>query len=155
MTYRITGLSPEPFRALFAMSDEALAERRAVRVVADSKPGFPCRITLADAEQGEPLILVHHVSHDVATPYRSAYAIYIRDTEAAPPSYVDEVPPCFAGRALSLRAFGADEMVRRAVLAAAGEADDTIRDLFADPGVATIQAHFAAYGCFAARIERQ
>jgi hypothetical protein len=29
-----------------------------------------------------------------------------------------------------------------------------IRDLFADPGIAYIDAHNAAYGCFAARIER-
>src|SRR3546814_9133402 len=54
--------------------------------------GFPCRISLQDAGAGEELILLHHTSHDVATPYRSAYAIYVRPGVAAA-RYRGEVPP--------------------------------------------------------------
>ena len=74
MTYRISGLEP----AAFADTD-ALLRAGAVRVQADSKPGFPCRVTLEDAEPGESLLLLNHVSHDVATPFRSAYAMYVRE----------------------------------------------------------------------------
>jgi len=35
-----------------------------------------------------------------------------------------------------------------------GEADAGIRRLLADPAIATIHAHNAARGCFAAKIER-
>src|SRR3546814_5961158 len=73
MTYRITGLSPEPFAALFALNDAALTKRNARRVTAAADRGFPCRVSLRDADKGEQLILLHHTSHDVATPYRSAY----------------------------------------------------------------------------------
>ncbi len=153
MTYAITGLDPEPFTPLFALSDAELTARGARRVVADADRGFPCRISLDDARAGEELILLHHVSHDVATPYRSAYAIYVRQGVAAG-TWRDAVPPVFEGRPLALRAFGADGMLRTAKLAAPGEADGAIRDLFADAEIAYIDAHNAAYGCFAARVER-
>ena len=58
MTYRISGLSPEPFRALFGASDEVLAKHGAIRVRATSSRGFTCRITLDDAEEGETLLLL-------------------------------------------------------------------------------------------------
>jgi len=64
------------------------------------------------------------------------------------------LPPVFEGRRLALRAFDGDAMLRTARLAGPGEADDAIRDLFADPAISYIDAHNAAYGCFAARIER-
>ena len=78
MHYRITGLDREPFAELFDMNDAALAERGAVRVTAAADKGWPCRISLEDAKAGEELILLNHLSHDVATPYRSSYAIYVR-----------------------------------------------------------------------------
>jgi hypothetical protein len=153
MTYSIQGLSPEPFAPLFALDDAGLAALDARRVTATADRGFPCRVSLEDAKAGEALILLHHTSHDVETPYRSAYAIYVRPgVEAA--TYRDELPPVFEGRALALRAFAADGMLQTARLVGPGEADGAIRDLFADDAIAYIDAHNAAYGCFAARIER-
>ena len=105
MTYRIEGLAPARFQNLFGLADGELAKHHVVRVTADSKPGFPCRITLEDAEPGETLILLNHVSHDVTTPYRTAYAIYVREGAGAAATFVDETPPVFEGRTLSLRGF--------------------------------------------------
>jgi hypothetical protein len=153
MTYCITGLSPEPFTPLFALSDTELAERGARRVTAAADRGFPCRVSLRDADRGDHLILLHHTSHDVATPYRSAYAIYVREG-VEPAEHVDSVPPVFEGRPLGLRGFDAEGMLRGALLALPGEADAKIRELFDRPEIATIHAHNAAHGCFAARIER-
>ncbi len=153
MTYSIQGLSPEPFAPLFALDDAELAAINARRVTATADRGFPCRVSLEDAKAGEALILLHHTSHDVETPYRSAYAIYVRPgVEAA--TYRDELPPVFEGRALALRAFAADGMLQTARLVGPGEADGAIRDLFEDDAITYIDAHNAAYGCFAARIER-
>jgi len=153
MTYRITGLPPARFQLLFTLSDAELSEHRAVRVVADQHPGFPCRVTLTDAAIGEELILLHHVSHDVATPYRSAYAIYVSRGDKAP-VYRNAIPPVMQGRPLGLRAFDEQGMLRGARLAAPGEADAGIRDLFDDPDIAYIHAHNAAHGCFVARVDR-
>lgn len=154
MTYRIEGLAPAAFESLFSMTEGELAERNAARVTAKSARGYPCRVTLEDAGEGESLILLHHVSHDVATPYRSAYAIYVRESATEAASYTDELPPVFEGRPLGLRAFDAEGMLRDALLALPGEADAKIRALFERSEIATIHAHNAAHGCFAARIER-
>ena len=154
MTYRIQGLSPEPFRPLFGLSDAALAERQALRVTADDVFGFPCRITLEDAAPGETLLLLNHVSQEAATPYRASHAIFVREGGHEPAVYVDEPPPVFAARTLSLRGFDAQGMMRDAVLALPGEADAKIRGLFEQPEIASIHAHNATRGCFSARIER-
>lgn len=154
MTYKISGLDPSTFAHLVGRSDELLAAHGAVRVIANADRGFPCRISLDDAKAGETLILLRHVSHDVATPYRSAYAIYIRESADQPAVYENRTPPVFEGRPLGLRGFGADGNVKNALLALPGEADQKIRALFDDPAIAYIDAHNAAHGCFAARVER-
>ena len=153
MTYRITGLDPAPYKTLFGLSDAALAERGVVRM-AVTDPTFPCRVSLTDRAVGETVLLVNHVSHDVAGPYRASHAIFVTETEQEPADYVDKVPPVFAPRVLSLRGFDRDGMMVEAVLTQPGEADAGIRRLFADPAIATIHAHNATRGCFAAKIER-
>ncbi|HEV2817992.1 MAG TPA: DUF1203 domain-containing protein [Allosphingosinicella sp.] len=153
MAYRIEGLAPAAFESLFGMTDGELAERGAMRVTADSPTGFPCRVSLADAAPGEELVLLNHVSHDVAGPFRTAYAIYVRKG-AAPAAYADETPPYLDSRTLGLRGFDAAGMLKAGLLAMPGEADARIRELFETPEIATIHAHSAAFGCFLARIER-
>jgi hypothetical protein len=154
MTYKISGLEPSQFAHLIGLSDEELARHNAVRVIAEKDRGYPCRISLEDARAGETLILLHYTSHDVATPYRSAYAIYVREGVDTAALYEDRTPPVFEGRPLGLRGFSQDGNLKNALLALPGEADQKIRELLADPGIAYIDAHNAAHGCFAARVER-
>src|SRR6478735_7982155 len=153
MTYRIAGLDPAQFAPLWAMTPAELDQHWAARVTADADRGFPCRVTLEDARAGERLLLLHHVHHDVAGPYRSAFAIFVREF-AVHATYTDCCPPCFEGRTLSLRGFDEEGALAEARLALPGEADIAIRDLLADARIAYIDAHNAAAGCFAARIER-
>jgi hypothetical protein len=155
VTYRIAGLDPAQFAPLLALDDGQLARRGARRVVADADRGFPCRVTLEDACKGEPLLLVHHVHHEVDSPYRSAFAIFVREDATEAAVYRDRCPPVFEGRTLSMRGFDERGDLAEARLAAPGEADAAIRGLFADPDIAYIDAHNAAAGCFAARIERE
>jgi hypothetical protein len=154
MTYRIRGLDPAPFQSLFGMPDEALAERGIVRMTVTEKPSFPCRVTLVDREVGDQVLLLNHVSHDVVGPYRASHAIFVTEGMNEAAEFVDEVPPVFATRILSLRAFDDRGMMAEAVLTQPGGADEGIRALFSNPAVATIHAHNATRGCFAAKIER-
>ena len=153
MAYTIQGLAPEAFESLFSMTDGELAARNAVRVIADSPGGYPCRVSLEDAAPGEELVLLNHVSNDVPTPFRTAYAIYVRKG-AESRAFTDETPPYLDKRTISLRAFGEDGLLKDGLVAQPGEADAGIRALFERPEIATIHAHTAAYGCFLARIER-
>jgi hypothetical protein len=152
MTYRISGLDPAPYKPLFALSDAELTARGIVRMTVTEKPSFPCRVSLTDRDVGEEVLLLNHVSHDVANPYRASHAIFVADAEQA--EFVDAVPPVFETRTLSLRGFDRDGMMADAVLVQPGEADAAIRSLFANPGIETIHAHNAARGCFSAKIER-
>ena len=153
MTYRVRGLDPTPFRPLFGLSDDQLAERGIVRMTVDG-PTFPCRVSLTDRALGESVLLLNHVSHEVANPYRASHAIFVTECDEEAADYVDRVPPVFENRVLSLRGFDSNGMMVAAELAQPGEADGVIRQLFADDRVTSIHAHNAIRGCFAARIER-
>ncbi|MCW3846076.1 DUF1203 domain-containing protein [Sphingomonas sp. LB-2] len=154
MTYRISGLSPEPFRALFGASEEVLAEHGVRRVRATASRGFPCRITLEDAAEGETLLLLNHEDHAADTPFRSSYAIYVRECADEALVLDDALPPVFAGRPIAFRAFDAEGMLRGASLALADDADARLRELFDRPEIAYIHAHNAAHGCYSARVDR-
>ena len=154
MTYRIRGLDPAPFQPLFEMPDEDLQKRGVIRMTVTAKPSFPCRVTLEDREIGERVLLLNHVSHDVANPYGASHAIFVSEGADGAAEFVDEVPPVLATRILSLRGFDDQGLMAEASLAQPGEADAAIRQLFANPDIATIHAHNATRGCFAAKIER-
>jgi hypothetical protein len=154
MTYKITGLEPSQFAHLIGLGDEELAAQGAARMIADTKPSFPCRVTLDDAEIGEALLLVNHVSHDGNNPYRASHAIFVSETADRAAVYEDKIPPALERRVLSLRAFDHDGMMVDAALAQPGEADEVVRRLLANEWVDHIDAHNATRGCFAARVER-
>jgi hypothetical protein len=154
MTYRINGIDPAPYRHLYGLSEEELAERGVVRMTVTEKPSFPCRVSLTDRDIGERVLLLNHVSHDVANPYRASHAIFVTEGAQEAAEFIDEVPPVFGPRVLSLRAFDKDGMMADAILTQPGEADAGICKLFENPDIETIHAHNATRGCFAARIER-
>ncbi len=155
MSFQITGLSPEPFSPLFGLSDEALASRGVIRRTADAKPGFPCRITLEDAEPGETVLLLNHESHAAPTPYRASYAIYVREGAVAAARFTDEIPPVMRRRPLAFRHFDKDGMLVGASLALNGDAREAIEAAFRNDSVAYLHALYAAHGCFAARVDRR
>ena len=153
MTYVVKGIDPEPYRELFGLADEELASRGVVRMTVTDAT-FPCRVSLTDRALGEKVLLLNHVSHDVANPYRASHAIFVTEADQTPAEYIDQVPPVFGPRVLSLRGFDRDGMMAHAILPQPGEAGAGIRTLFENPDIATIHAHNATRGCFAAKIER-
>jgi hypothetical protein len=153
MRFTIRGLAPERFAPLFAMTDAELAHHRALRCMADAKPGFPCRVSLADAEPGSEVILVNYEHLPVDSPYRASHAIYV---SAAKERFdaVDVVPPALRERMLSLRAFDARGMMLDADVADGAALESLIARFLDHREVEYLHAHFARRGCFAARIDR-
>ena len=100
MSFRISGLPAAPFVPLFALSEAELRRHRAVRRVADRTPGFPCRVSLRDADPGETVLLVHFEHQPADTPYRAGHAIYVR--EGAGQKKIGQLEPgtCFGEMAL-------------------------------------------------------
>jgi len=151
MHFRIQGLPAQKFSHLFTLSDEELAQAGAVRRIADGPR--PCRISLTDAKAGDELILVNYEHHAVASPYRMRFAIYVRRGEETFDA-VDTVPEQLRKRMLALRAFDCEAMMVGWELADGKVLEGSIERLFADPRAAYLHVHFAAPGCYAARIER-
>lgn len=154
MSFRITGLSAEPFRPLFGLSDEELATKGVKRYVADEKPGFPDRIEVRDAEPGETLLLLNYTHQPADNPYHASHAIFVREGAETTYDKVDEVPEVLRVRPLSLRAFGSTDEMLDADVVDGREVEGVIERFLANPDVAYIQAHYAKRGCYAARIER-
>ncbi len=151
MHFRIRGLPAEQFAPLFALSDEELAARGAVRRIADGPR--PCRISLTDATPGDELILVNYEHHAVDSPYRMRFAVFVREGEQTFDG-VDDVPEQLRKRTLAVRSFDADAMMVGCELVEGAKLEGTIARLFSDPRAAYLHVHFAAPGCYAARIER-
>lgn len=152
-SFRILGLPAERFAPLFAMSDRELAVHRAVRRVADARPGFPCRVSLTDAAPGDEVILTHYEHLPVDSPYRASHAIYVRAGEQ-PFDAIDRVPDMLRTRLLSVRGFDAAGMMTGADVVDGRELEAAIARLLTDSRADYLHVHFAKPGCYAARVER-
>ena len=154
MHFRIRGLPAEKFAPLLALSDDELAEKDAVRRIADDRePGYPCRVSLTDSKPGDELILANYEHHAVASPYRMRFAVYVRRGEETFDA-VDAVPEQLRKRTLAVRAFDADAMMIGFELLEGQNLEGAIEQQFNDTRAAYLHVHFAAPGCYAARIER-
>lgn len=154
MSFQIYALPGSSFQHLFELTDDELLGLDARKVRVDSKPGFPCRITLRDAEIGETMMLVHYQHLDEATPYRAGHAILVgKGKEEALPD-VDEVPQALMARPISLRGFDDQNMLIDCDLAEGEQVAATIDRMFKNPRVAFIHLHNAKPGCYAARAVR-
>lgn len=154
MSFRITGLPPEQFRHLFGLSDSELAKHGAKRHIADTKPGYPDRIEVRDAEPGETVILLNYVHQPADNAYRASHAIFVREGAETAYDRTNEIPDALRLRQISLRAFDVDHLMVDADLSDGDKIEHVIERLFADPHVAYMQAHYAKRGCYAARIDR-
>jgi hypothetical protein len=154
MSFRITGLPAEHFSHLFALSDEELAKHGAVRRIADERqPGYPCRVSLTDSQPGDELLLVNYEHLPVDSPYRMRFAIFVRKNDRTY-DQIDEVPEQLRKRTLAVRAFDDKGMMLGFELVDGRELEGAIGKLLAQPKAEYLHVHFAAPGCYAARVER-
>ncbi len=154
MDFQVSGLPLAEFQPLFALSDAELAQRNIVRRIADERPGFPCRVSLRDADCGERVLLLNYEHLAVASPYRSRHAIYVREHATDARLAVNEVPEVLAIRLLSIRAFDGGGMMREADVMAGKDAVPVIERMLGNESVAYLHVHNAKPGCFAARVDR-
>ena len=99
------------------------------------------------------MILVNYEHHAVASPYRMRFAIYVRKGEQTFDA-VDAVPAQLRTRTLAVRGFDAGGMMTGWELTEGCKLEEVIARLFADRRASYLHVHFAAPGCYAARIER-
>ena len=153
-SFQFVALPSKQFEPLFGMSDAELRAVNVRRMIADEKPGFPCRVSLADAEVGEIVLLVPFKHHDVSSPYRASGPIIIRRGAGTATPAVNEIPVMFTHRLLSLRAYDAAAMLVGAEIITGRELEIAIRNFLANDTVNYLHIHNARPGCYNCRVVR-
>ncbi len=153
-SFQLNGLSPGQFSHLFSLSAARLATLGIRRVIADSKPGFPCRVSLQDAEPGEELILLPYEHQSAASPYRASGPIFVRAGAQQAILRPGEIPPYVSLRLISVRTYDTQHLMIAAEVRPGEEVAAEIRRQFSNPQVAYLHLHNAKHGCFFCRVER-
>jgi len=153
MSFRIRGLSPDPFRPYFEMTDAQLAAVGALRHRVN-EDGLPCRVSLAHARIGDEILLLNFEHQPAHSPYRSRHAIYVSRGAQRAFDEVDVVPETIATRLISVRAFDADGMIVDADVVDGKQAAQAFERLLDHKDAAYLHVHNAKRGCYAARVER-
>lgn len=154
MGFMISALSRDRFAHLIGANDVTLAAHGARRVIVATMPGTPCRVSLADAEVGESVLLLHYEHQDAPTPYRASHAIFVREDAPDYVAVANVVPPVLATRLLSVRAFDEAGMMVEADVCPGVELAEMVKAMLASPLVAYLHIHNAKPGCYAARVDR-
>jgi hypothetical protein len=154
MTFQIQALDPALFAGLFSLSDTELARQNMRTMTVAAKPGTPCRVSLADAEVGETVLLINHAHQSANSPYRASHAIFVRQGVMQARPAVGEVPEVIRSRLISVRLFDCADMMVDADVVEGVAVAQAIERAFDDPVVAYIHLHNAKPGCFAASVQR-
>ncbi|MEM9548442.1 MAG: DUF1203 domain-containing protein [Bacteroidota bacterium] len=124
------------------------------KIIVDKKPGYPCRVSLEDANIGEEILAFNYEHHTANSPYRSSGPVFVRlnANEARPKK--NEIPKILEIRYLSLRAYDKSGMMIDAATTFGKDVKETIQQLFDNQHVQYIHVHNAKPGCYNCRIDR-
>lgn len=154
MDFQISALDVDRFTQLFGLDEDALAKAGIQRLVADSKPGFPCRVSLRDAEIGENVLLLNYEHQSRPTPYRSSHAIMVREWASQATPNKNEIPEMFRHRLISVRAFDASGMMTDADVVEGARLENLVLRMLRHNSVDCLHLHNARPGCYTATVRR-
>jgi hypothetical protein len=153
-SFQISGLPLQDFSPLFSLDEAELAKHGARRMVADKKPGFPCRVSLEDAEPGERVILLPFVHHKTESPYQSSGPIFVRESATDAALAPNEIPSVIISRLLSVRAYDRNGSMVDCDVAEGSAIKETIGRILENDRVTYIHLHNARAGCYSCRVDR-
>jgi hypothetical protein len=153
-SFKLVGLPAESFSRLFSLSDAELTAFNAHRVFATSKPGYPCRVSLCDADIGEELLLLPFGHQAESSPYRSCGPIFVRKAAVTADLDVGVIPDYVRTRLMSVRAYDSAHLMTDALVCEGAAAGSAIQAMFAREEVAYIHLHNAKRGCFSCKVVR-
>lgn len=151
--FKITAID-NTFNHLFSLDEVTLNEMGVVKMVVDSKPGFPCRVSLQDAEVGEEVILLSYQHHNTPSPYQASGPLFVRKNAQRAELSTNEIPKMLRHRLLSIRAYDRNGMMLNANTIKGEIIEDTIQDMFANPLIAYLHVHNSGPGCYNCQVNR-
>ena len=138
----------------FLLNQDELKSYGVQRIKVDTNPGYPCRVSLQDAEVGEDVILINFIHHQVDSPYKSSSPIFIRENTRTAKPKTNEVPIMLQRRFLSVRAYDEKSMMVGAKVVEGQEFEQSLRGFFAQDKVSYLHIHNAIPGCYNCKVER-
>lgn len=155
MTHNFRILAIEnTFNHLFDLNTEKLLSNSIVKITVDKSPGFPCRVSLQDAEIGEEVILLPFQHHKTKSPYQSSGPIFVRKNAKNPKLEVNEIPKFLNHRYLSLRGYDNGGMIQEMDTCRGDDLRNKIQLFLNNPEVSYIQIHNARPGCYNCQVNR-
>ena len=152
--FQFRSLEDKEFTDLFHLADAELEKIGAIRMTVDSNPGFPCRVSLEDAEVGEEVILLPYQHHKTNSPYQAGGPIFVRKVAKTASLNVNEIPKMLNHRLLSLRAYDEKGIMKEATVTEGNILSEALNKIFDDPQIAYIHIHNAKPGCYNCSVER-
>lgn len=152
--FKIKPLEHTEFLGLFDLTDSELEKIDAIKMTVDKFPGFPCRISLEDAEIGEEVILLPYSHHKTASPYQASGPIFIRKRIATPTFETNQIPHMLHHRLLSLRGYDQNGIMKEASVTEGNTLEESIIRTFENEKIAYIHIHNARPGCYNCLVER-
>ncbi len=119
--------------------------------------GEPLRDLMRRARPGERILLGSYCPFERSGPYKEYGPIFIAAEAGGepPPALPAGEADAYFAKPFVLRAYSHDERIVDALITEPADAGTNIAKLFARADAAFILARFAAYGCYACRIERR
>ncbi len=154
MSFKIFALDIDNFNHLFGLDEETLSLQGIQRKVVDSNPGYPCRISLQDAEVGENVLLMNYEHQSAESPFRSSHAIFVRECASQANPEANEIPTMFRHRLLSVRAFDASGMIIDADVVDGERLETVIEPMLENINTDYLHLHNAKLGCYVGLVNR-
>lgn len=154
ISFQLSAIKYQTIEHFFNLNQNGLNKIGAVRQIADSNPGYPCRVSLSDAKIGEVVILFPYTHHDVNSPYKATGPIFVRQGAMNAEPKVNEIPSFLNHRLLSLRVYDCKAMMIDAHTIKGVVLRETINKIFKNKDALYIQVHNSGPGCYNCQIDR-
>ena len=142
------------FKKFFTKNNKELSEHFAKLIIADSNPGFPCRVSLIDAHVGETILTAYYRHQNVNSPYRSSGPIFIRENAEVATPNKNKVPEMLKIRPQSIRAYDSNGEMIDASIENGDEIEKRIKQFFENESVDYLHIHNAKQGCYNCKVIR-
>ncbi|MBL4659634.1 MAG: DUF1203 domain-containing protein [Alcanivoracaceae bacterium] len=152
--FQIKAIKHNEVQHLFSLTNDELSKYNAKRILVNEKPGYPCRVSLKEANIGETIITFPYNHHDVDSPYNATGPIFIRDNVQTATPKVNVIPEILQNRFLSVRIYDSQNMMIDATTIQGKDLKSTIQKLFQNKFAHYIHIHNANPGCYNCSVER-
>ncbi len=152
--FQIVPLKKQDFTQIMKFSDEQLESINAYWYLADSNPGFPCRVSLQDAKVGERVLALCYSHHNVNSPYKASGPIFIREKAQTAQLNNNEIPQMLLQRPQSVRAYNSSSRMIDAAVVSGKHLKYKIKELLINEKIEYLHIHNANPGCYNCAVVR-